>query len=53
VELRYPSSIGTTQRRTFTSDAGPNSIRINDKWRICLSGNDASGPVNVEIVGYY
>jgi proteic killer suppression protein len=33
---------------------GQYSIRINDQWRICFEWpNDASGPVNVEIVDYH
>jgi proteic killer suppression protein len=33
---------------------GQFSIRINDQWRICFEWpNDASGPVNVEIVDYH
>jgi toxin HigB-1 len=33
---------------------GQYSIRINDQWRICFEWpNDASGPINVEIVDYH
>jgi toxin HigB-1 len=33
---------------------GQYSIRINDQWRICFEWpEDASGPMNVEIVDYH
>jgi proteic killer suppression protein len=33
---------------------GQYSIRINQQWRICFEWpNDASGPLNVEIVDYH
>ena len=33
---------------------GQYSIRINDQWRICFEWpQDASGPMNVEIVDYH
>ena len=40
---------------TFKGDRkGQNSIRINDRWRICFEWPKGSpGPVNVEIVDYH
>jgi len=33
---------------------GQNSIRINDKWRICFEWpKESPGPVNVEIADYH
>jgi proteic killer suppression protein len=33
---------------------GQYSIRINQQWRICFEWpNDASGPLNIEIVDYH